>query len=55
MVLIKTFQNRVQRYEKYFTYANLLIHFSKINIFHLCELLRMIHKAQQNLHLVDLL
>ena len=39
------FKNRVQRYEKYFTYANFCIHFSKVQIIFISEFLPTLQKS----------
>jgi hypothetical protein len=39
------FKNRVQRYEKYFTYANSCIHFSKVQIIFISEFLPTLQKS----------
>ena len=38
-------KNRVQRYEKYFTYANSCIHFSKVQIIFISEFLPTLQKS----------
>ena len=39
------FKNRVQRYEKYFTYANSCVHFSKVQIIFISEFLPTLQKS----------
>ena len=39
------FQNRVQRYEKYFTYANSFIYFSKVYIIFISKFLPTLQKS----------
>lgn len=39
------FQNLVQRYEKYFTYANSCVHFSKVQMIFISEFLPTLQKS----------